>query len=299
MRTFTAGDFPPERVLAQKRGRRVSVCLPARNEVETIGETVESIRSQLMEQWPIVDEVLVVDDSSTDGTAAAAVAAGAIVVKAQEILPEYGTEAGKGQAMWKAVHRSRGDVVVFCDADIRGFDHRFVLGLVGPVLAWDEVVFAKGCYERPLDGRDGEGGRVTELMARPLISVFFPHLAGIRQPLAGECAARREIFEAIPFVGGYGVDLGLLIDVAETFGVGGIIQCDLGRRVHRNRPLAELSVQALAVLQVALQRAGLAEDNAAAFGWTLNLLRPGHRPEPVRFAEQPPLLSVPAHRKSA
>ena len=149
------------------------------------------------------------------------------------------------------MHVTSGDLVVFCDADIREFDPGFVLGLLGPLLTRDDVTFVKGYYERPLDGRPGEGGRVTELMARPLISVFFPHLAGLHQPLAGECAARRDVLEAVPFVGGYGVDLGLLIDVTERFGTAGLVQCDLGERVHRNRPLAELGVQALAILQLA------------------------------------------------
>jgi glucosyl-3-phosphoglycerate synthase len=136
-------------------------------------------------------------------------------------------------------------------------------------------------------------------MARPLISVFFPHLAGLHQPLAGECAARRDVLEAVPFVGGYGVDLGLLIDVSEQFGPAGLVQCDLGERVHRNRSLNELSVQALAILQLALVRGGLCEANAAAFGWTTHLIRPGADAVPVTLVERPPLAEVPAHRKTA
>jgi glucosyl-3-phosphoglycerate synthase len=174
-----------------------------------------------------------------------------------------------------------------------------VVGLLGPLLTRDDVTFVKGYYERPLDGRPGEGGRVTELMARPLISVFFPHLAGLRQPLAGECAARRDVLESVAFAGGYGVDLGLLIDVTERFGTAGLVQCDLGVRVHRNRSLADLSVQALAILQMALVRAGLCESNAAAFGWTTHLVRPAADPVPVTLVERPPLAEVPAHRKSA
>jgi glucosyl-3-phosphoglycerate synthase len=299
LRSFTSSDFPPERVLAAKRGRRVSVCLPARDEEETVGETVGAVRSELVERFPIVDELVVIDDGSTDGTAAAAAAAGARVVDGSTVLPEYGSEHGKGQAMWRGVHVTSGDIVVFCDADIRGFDPGFVLGLAGPLLTRDDVTAVKGFYERPFNGRPGEGGRVTELMARPLISVFFPELAGLHQPLAGELAARREVLEAVPFVGGYGVDLGLLIDITERFGAGGLVQCDLGERVHRNRPLSELGVQSLGILQLALQRAGLAEKNAAAFGWTAHLLRPGDEPAAVTFVERPPLADVPAHRKTA
>ena len=299
MRTFDSSEFPPERVLAAKKGRRLSVCLPARNEAETVGETVAAVQRELVERFPVVDELVVIDDGSTDETASEAAAAGAKVVQGSCVLPEYGTEHGKGQAMWRGVHVTSGDIVVFCDADIRRFDPAFVLGLAGPLVTRDDTTAVKGFYDRPLNGRAGEGGRVTELMARPLISVFFPHLAGLQQPLAGELAARREVLESVPFVGGYGVDLGLLIDITERFGAGGLVQCDLGERVHRNRPLSELGVQSLAILQVVLERAGLAEENAAAFGWTAHLLRPGEEPAPVTFVERPALCEVPAHRKTA
>ena len=298
-RSFDYRDFPASRLVAAKRGRRISVCLPARNEGATIGATVETIQRELMQLHPVVDELVVMDDGSNDDTAAVAEAAGATVVAAAEVLPEYGTEHGKGQAMWRAVHVTSGDLLVFCDADIRQFEAGFVLGLLGPLLTRDDVTFVKGFYQRPLDGRPGEGGRVTELMARPLISVFFPELASLNQPLAGECAAPREVLEAIPFAGGYGVDLGLLIDVTERFGPAGLVQCDLGQRVHRNRSLSELGVQALAILQLALVRAGLCEENAAAFGWTTHLVRPAAETVPVTLIERPPLKDVPAHRKTA
>ncbi len=302
-RNYDFRDFPASRVLAAKRGRKVSVCLPARNEGETIAATVKTIHSQLMEQFPIVDELVVMDDGSDDATASAAESAGARVVATSEVLSEYGDGPGKGQAMWKAVHATSGDLIVFCDADISDFNTGFVLGLLGPLLTRDDIGFVKGFYDRPMEGRPGEGGRVTELMARPLISVFFPHLADLAQPLSGECAARREIFESVPFVGGYGVDLGLLVDVTEKFGNASLVQCDLGVRVHRNRPLSELGAQALAILQVALSRAGIselaAEGFAEQFGWATTLMRPGREPESVRFTEQPPLSEVPAHRKTA
>lgn len=299
LRTFSSRDFPVERVLGAKKGRRLSVCLPARNEAETIGQTVAAVQRELVERVPVVDELVVIDDGSTDDTAAVAAAAGAKVFHSAAVLPEYGTENGKGQAMWRGVHVTSGDIVVFCDADIRSFDPGFVLGLAGPLLTRDDVTAVKGFYDRPLNGQPGEGGRVTELMARPLISVFFPHLSGLHQPLAGELAARREVLESVPFVGGYGVDLGLLIDITERFGCGGLVQCDLGERVHRNRALSELGVQSLAILQLVLERAGLAEENAAAFGWTAHLVRPGSEPVPVTFVERPPLADVPAHRKTA
>jgi glucosyl-3-phosphoglycerate synthase len=266
----------------------VSVCIPARDEAATIGQIVSCIRRELMETFAVVDEILVMDDGSTDDTAAVASSAGATVVSTQAVLPEFPAH-GKGQAMWKAVHAATGDLIVFCDADIRDFHPRFVLGLAGPLLARDDITFAKGYYER-------SGGRVTELMARPVVSVFFPHLADLAQPLSGECAAFRHVLESIPFAGGYGVDLGLLIDVTAGFGNAGLVQCDLGERVHRNRTLSELGPQALSILQVALERAGVADDD---FPWTAHLVRPATEPVPVQYLELPPLLEVPDHRKTA
>lgn len=295
LRSFSSSEFPVERVLDAKGGRRVSVVLPARDEEATVGDVVGVIARELVRRHPVVDELVVVDDGSTDATARRAADAGAEVVTAAEVLPEYGTEHGKGQAMWRGLHVTTGDVVVFCDADIRNLDPGFVLGLVGPLLVHDDVEIVKGFYERSLDGRPGEGGRVTELVARPLISLLFPHLAGLVQPLAGECAGRRDILEAIPFVGGYGVDLALLVDVAERCGSRAIAQCDLGERVHRNRPLGELGAQALAILEMALSRCGLPEGSVP---WSAELLRPGAEAIRVTLTQRPPLLDVP-RRKTA
>ncbi len=291
--TFRSRDFPAPRVAAAKRGRRISVCIPARDEASTVGQVVTAIRRDLIESVPVVDEILVVDDGSTDETAAVAAAAGASVLSSRSVLPDYGGH-GKGQAMWRGVHATSGDIVVFCDADIRSFDPTFVLGLAGPLLSRDEVTFVKGFYERPVDGRPGEGGRVTELMARPVIATLFPHLRDLAQPLSGECASRREILEALPFVGGYGVDLALLIDVTARFGNAGLVQSDLGVRIHRNRSLLELGAQAASILQAALMRAGAVEVPE-----TFELLRPGSEPQSVDFTEMPPLAEVPSHRKTA
>jgi glucosyl-3-phosphoglycerate synthase len=298
-RSYDFRDFPASRVLAAKKGRLVSVCLPARNEAPTIAATIETIRRELIDTVPVVDELVVIDDGSTDETAAIAEAAGAKVISAPDVLPEYGTGPGKGQAMWKGVHVTSGDIVLFCDADISGFHPGFVLGLAGPLLVRDDVNFAKGFYDRPLDGRPGEGGRVTELMARPVISLFFPHLADLIQPLSGEFGARREVLEAVPFVDGYGVDLGLLIDVTGGFGNAGLVQSDLGERVHRNRTLSDLSPQALAVLSVALRRAGLSDLAGEGLADRVTLQRPKSAPVEVPFSELPPLVQVPGHRESA
>ena len=257
-RAFHHHEFALEDVVVAKGDRTVSVCLPARDEESTVGAIVEIIHDQLVEGAGLVDELLVVDDGSTDETAAVATAAGAKVLT--------GTGDGKGDAMWRSLQASTGDLVVWCDADVTNFDSRFVTGLLGPLLTDDEVVFVKGFYERPLDGRPGKGGRVTQLVARPLISLLFPALAPILQPLAGECAGRRDVLESVPFVPSYGVDLALLIDVATAYGVDSIAQVDLGERVHRNRTLEELGVQSFEILQAALARAAIPMSSSTSPG---------------------------------
>lgn len=246
IRSFHHREFSAASLAAAKGGRRVSVCLPARDEEATVGPIVDAVRAGLVERHGLVDEIVVVDDGSSDGTAVMAAAAGARVVP--------GTGTGKGDAMWTSLRESDGDLVVWCDADVRNFGPRFVLGLLGPLLADDGVQFVKAFYDRPLDGRAGEGGRVTELVARPLLALLFPHLAGVRQPLAGECAGRREALESVPFVSSYGVDVALLVDIADRYGVEALAQVDLGSRVHRNRSLDELAPQAAAVIQALLER---------------------------------------------
>jgi glucosyl-3-phosphoglycerate synthase len=250
--TFAAQDFRAEALLGAKGGRRISVCLPARNEEATVGSIVARVRSSLVEAVPLVDEVLVVDDGSDDATGAEARAAGARVLRRG---PEDGVP-GKGQALRRAVEEATGDVLVFLDADVRNFADHFVVGLLGPVLTEPGLALVKATYRRPLAGSDGPGGRVTELVARPLLARLFPELAGVTQPLAGECAAPRSVLESVPFADGYGVEVGLLIDVAARCGPGALAQVDLGERVHRNRPLDELAPQAAAIIDVVLDRAG-------------------------------------------
>lgn len=247
-------DFSAGGLAACKGGRRVTVCLPARDEEATVGPIVTTIVRDLVDGCGLVDEVLVVDDGSRDRTAAVARDAGALVVSTAGV--------GKGGAMWTGVFEAEGDVVAFCDADVADFPSSFVVGVLGPLLSDDHIGFVKAFYERPYEGRPGEGGRVTELVAKPLLRRLFPHLASLRQPLAGECAGRRDVLEQVPFVEGYGVDLGLVIDVVAAFGAGALAQVDLGHRRHRNRPLDELAPQADAVLATALARAGLAGEVA-------------------------------------
>src|SRR6185312_1475007 len=188
MQRFRHDDFDAVGLVAAKRGRTVSVCLPARNEEATVGAIIDTIRTELIQGVPLVDEVIVIDDGSTDATAEVALAAGAKVMAAGAVRPELGSRTGKGEAMWKGVLAATGDVLAFCDADVRNFDAGFLLGLLGPLLTTERIRFVKGFYDRPYEGEAGQGGRVTELVARPMLSLFFPVLAGFAQPLAGEYA---------------------------------------------------------------------------------------------------------------
>ena len=251
VRTYGRGHFGLDSVLGLKGLRRISVCLPARDEEATLGAAIAAAVTPHLAPGGsgLVDELVVVDDGSADGTAAAAEAAGAILVR-------RAPGGDKGAAMAAALEASSGDVVVFLDADVENATGAYVPGLVGPLLA-ETAVFVKGYYERPLHGQPTGGGRVTELLARPVIRLLFPELAEVRQPLAGETAAHRWVLEKVGFAPGYGVEIGLLIDVARDFGPDAIAQVDLGVRVHRNRPLDALRPQADDVLRTALERAGV------------------------------------------
>ena len=286
-RSFVAADFDVDSLCKAKAdaGVSISVCIPARDEELTVGNVVSTIVRELVERHSLVDEVVVVDDRSADRTAAVAVVAGARVVEADAVLPHLPAATGKGEALWKSLAASSGDLVVWCDADVRGFDPRFVIGLVGPLLLDHDVDFVKGWYER-------NSGRVTELTARPVIALLFPHLSSFAQPLSGEYAGRRSLLERLPFAMGYDVDLALLIDVADAIGLERMAQVDLGVRVHRNRPLEELSPQAVAVLRAALERAGV---QLSAFPTLLH--REGIDDVTIDHGERPPLVDVAAYRR--
>jgi glucosyl-3-phosphoglycerate synthase len=278
-----------------RSGLSVSVCLPARDEEATVGHTVATVRRTLMEHIQLVDEVIVIDDGSTDATAEAAAWEGALVYGSGDILPDLPAGTGKGNALWKSLYVSGGDLVVWLDADVWNFGSHFVTRLLEPLITDPEVGFVKAYYRRPLFGDPHGGGRVTELMARPVLSALFPELTMFVQPLAGEYAGRRGLLETIPFVQGWGVEIGMLIDLAQRYGAEIFAQADLGVREHRNRPLDQLSPQAMAVLLTALRRAGIPEDRLShtlvRYGIDASMEEVG-----VETRERPPMIDIPAYR---
>lgn len=243
----------------------VSLVVPARNEAATVGDVVGRVREALVDTVALLDEIVVIDSDSTDDTYDVATDAGAVVHRAAEIRPDLGSVPGKGEAMWKAQFVTTGDLLVFMDADLLDWDTHFVPGLLGPLLTRPEVALVKGFYERPMVSGDAavpfEGGRVTELVARPLIRLLFPELAGLHQPLAGEWAVRRELFERISVPTGYAVELAALVDTQRAHGIDAIAQVDLGTRAHRHQSLRDLSGMATQILAAALARSGT--DTAA------------------------------------
>jgi glucosyl-3-phosphoglycerate synthase len=291
--TFSHRDFSAER-LAEEREATISLCLPARNEARTIGGILEQLLPLI--EHGLLDQLVVVDHS-TDGTGDIARRLGAEVHEQEDLMPELGPVLGKGDAMWRALPVLRGELVCFLDADSEGFGAHFATGLLGPLILRDEISFVKGCYLRPFKVGDqvfpDGGGRVTELTARPLLNLFYPDLAGIEQPLAGELAARRELLERLPFVTGYGVDVALLIDAYNALGLDGIAQVDLDLRQNAHQPLRDLGPMAYEVLHsvaVRLEREGrLAGPLAAGFttsgGSELVTRRIDH-------LERPPLASL-------
>jgi glucosyl-3-phosphoglycerate synthase len=257
-RSFHHSAYPAERITAERaeRGVSVSVCLPARECAGTVGEIVGALVE--LKEAGAIDEIVVVDAASADGTAVVAERAGAVVWQQDELLPEFGPVHGKGDAIWRALSRLRGDLVCFVDADTEGFSAHFVTGLLGPLVCEQGVDFVKAFYRRPFEQGGvwkGEGGgRVNHLTARPALELFYPELAGVRQPLAGEVAARRELLERLPFATGYGVEIAMLIDVWRVLGLDGIAQVDLDEHRNRHQPLAALNPMAVTVLATIARR---------------------------------------------
>jgi len=252
VRSFEPDGLRVETALEAKGDRTVSVCIPCRDEAATIGPLVSTIRRELVDQVHLVDELVVLDDRSTDDTADVAASAGAEVVPIEKVHAEHGEGHGKGNALWASLVASRGDFVVWIDGDVTSFEPSWVVRLVTPLLSDDRLAMVKAFAHRPT--RMGGGGRTTELVARPLMSLYFPELAGLQQPLAGEYSGRRSVLERLPFVEGWGVEVALLIDVARRCGADAIGQVDVGVREHRHRSLESLSVQAAEVMATVLGR---------------------------------------------
>ncbi len=243
----------------EKQNLKISLCLPTLNEEKTIGKEIVMFKSELMDRYPLLDEIAVIDSGSSDATREIASNFGADVHLSSDILPQYGEKKGKGENLWKAVYELNGDIIVYVDADIKNIHPRFAYGLVAPLIYRPEVHYVKAFYDRPLAFSQGirpsGGGRVTEILTRPLFSLFFPELTGLVQPLSGEYAVRREVLEAIPFPIGYGVETSHLIDVYEKWGMEAIAQVDLDQRVHRNQETRDLGKMAFGILRAFLYRA--------------------------------------------
>ncbi|MFE6836361.1 MULTISPECIES: glucosyl-3-phosphoglycerate synthase [unclassified Streptomyces] len=296
-RSWSAADRPLDQLLDRKRaaGTTVSVVLPALDEEATVGAIVEVIRRELIEglPFPLVDELIVIDSGSTDRTAEVAAKAGARVVHRDEILPRIPALPGKGEVLWRSLLATSGDIVCFVDADLRDFSSAFVSGIVGPLLTEPDVQFVKAMYDRPLGDAPGQGGRVTELVARPLLNLHWPQLAGFVQPLGGEYAVRRSLLERLPFPVGYGVELGLLVDALHTVGLDALAQVDVGVRVHRHQGGQALGRMAAAIYRTALvrlSRGHLLRPELTQFERGPEGFVP--RTYPVDTEERPPMLDI-------
>ena len=307
--SFHAHEFSDIRKLVALKERQnltISVGLPALNEEKTIGTVIKRVRDALMDRVPLIDQIVVIDSDSEDRTAEIAAELGVPVHRHSQVLKELGSHVGKGEALWKSLHVLDGDIVAWIDTDISNIQPRFVYGLLGPLLREPRIQYVKGFYQRPI--RQGGtlqaegGGRVTELMARPLINLFFPELSGMIQPLSGEYAGRRELLERLPFFTGYAVEIGLLIDILEQSGLSAIGQVDLERRIHRNQPLPNLSQMAYVILQGAIRK--LEERHRLELltevGRGMKLINTGKDHFNLEVREigdeiRPPMISIPAY----
>ena len=309
-RTASSAEWTAQQLLQAKRDQRISVVIPARDEETTVGAIVSTIRADLIDEVPLVDELIVVDSRSDDATAQVAAQAGARVVSQDEITSGLPRFEGKGDALWAGLAAASGDVVAFIDADLREFRSHFVTGLLGPLLTDSSIAFVKGFYHRPLVGSSGiepdGGGRVTELVARPLLNLFWPELAGFVQPLAGEYAGRRAILDRLPFVSGYGVETALLIDLLELVGLDALAQVDLGERLHRHQDteaLGRMSAQIILTAWLRLYRQGWVTSATPPASVLTQFRRGGTAALPnlereivvseVSIHERPPLVQLP------
>jgi glucosyl-3-phosphoglycerate synthase len=292
-----------------KKNLKISLCLPTLNEEKTIAKEIIILKSELMTRYPLLDEIVVVDSGSTDKTREIARTYGADVYEATEILPQLEPYKGKGENLWKALYITKGDIIIYLDADIKNIHHRFAYGLLGPLLLYDHIKFVKAFYDRPISVgknkmRPTGGGRVTELVIRPLFSLFFPDLTQLIQPLSGEYAGFREVFERIPFPIGYGVETSMNIDIYQKWGLEVMAQVDLERRIHRNQDTKALGRMAFVILKTFINRKirlGLIDIKEALFDEMIqyNLVNDKYQADVLKIEghERPPIIEIPEYRE--
>lgn len=294
--------------LKEEQGIKISLCIPTLNEEKTIGKETVIFRSELMERYPLIDEFAVIDSGSTDKTLEVAASFGADTYSAEDILPEAGNRPGKGENLWKAIYQLNGDIIVYVDADIKNIHPRFVYGIVAPLLLNPTMQYCKAFYDRPITFSSGirasGGGRVTEILIRPLFSLFFPELASLVQPLSGEFAVRRGVLEKIPFPIGYGVETAHILDVYREWGLEAFGQCDLDQRIHRNQSTNALGKMSFGILQTflnRLKRYGMVDKLPELYTLYRQFQAEGNRydllnKEIVEY-ERPPMITLPAYCK--
>ena len=310
--TFHHSEFKDINHLVEEKTRKnltIALCLPTLNEEKTIAKELIIIKSELMTRYPLIDEIVVIDSGSTDNTRKIAREYGADVYKATDILPNLEEFKGKGENLWKALYITNSDIIVYIDADIKNIHHRFVYALVGPLILFDNIKFSKAFYDRPIaigknKIRSTGGGRVTELVIRPMLSLFFPELTQIMQPLSGEYAGYREVFEKIPFPIGYGVETTMILDIYEKWGLDIIAQVDLDRRVHRNQDTKALGRMAFVILKTfynRIEKLGIVNLNKELFDEMIqyNLIRNEYKPDifKIKAVERPPIIEIGEYRK--
>lgn len=294
--------------IKQQKQIKISLCLPTLNEEKTIAKEIVIFKSELMIRYPLLDEIIVIDSGSTDQTRAIARDFGADVYKASDILPHLEQYKGKGENLWKALYITHGDIIVYLDADIKNIHHRFAYGLIGPLLLNEQIKFTKAFYDRPIATSDNKvrptgGGRVTELVIRPLFSLFFPELTQILQPLSGEYAGYREIFEQIPFPIGYGVETSMILDIYHRWGLDVMAQVDLEKRIHHNQDTKALGKMAFAILKTFINRKaalGLIELNESMYNEMIQYQIVDNQiiPDTVEISghERPPMIEIEPYR---
>lgn len=309
--TFHHGEFWDLLALIkekEKKGLTLSLCIPTLNEEETIGKEIVIFKSELVDRYPLIDEIAVIDSGSTDNTLEVAASFGADVYIASDILPEVGDKPGKGENLWKAIYQLKGDIICYVDADIKNIHPRFAYGLVAPLIFRDEIKYVKAFYDRPLAFSSGirpsGGGRVTEILVRPLFSLFYPELTALIQPLSGEYAVRREVLECIPFPIGYGVETSHILDVYQRWGMAAFGQTDLDQRVHRNQSTLALGRMSFGIMQSFIRRLeahGMVKELPELSDFCRQFQAQENRYEQVIQQiveeERPPMITLPAYQE--